>query len=117
MKNRAAIDAIVAGEVASRTLDELSTLLNENEVGYAPIFSIADVFADPQFAAREAIVSVDDAELGPVKMQAVVPRFSHSPGRVTRTGPAPGEHNDEVFGDWLGLDADARDALRAGGVI
>ena len=117
VKHRAAIDAIVADEVASRTLDELSALLNAHEVGYAPIFSIADIFADPHYAAREAIISIDDADLGPVKMQAVVPRFTNSPGRVTRTGPSPGQHNDEVFGDWLGLDATARDALRAKGVI
>ena len=117
VKNRVVIDAIVSDEVLKRTLDELSSLLEAHEVGYAPIFSIADVFADPHYAARESIVSVDDRELGPVKMQAVAPRFSRTPGRITRTGPTIGEHNDEVFGNWLGLSEDERSALAAKGVI
>jgi crotonobetainyl-CoA:carnitine CoA-transferase CaiB-like acyl-CoA transferase len=117
VKNRAAIDAVVAGEVGARTMAELAALLDAHEVGYAPIFSISDIFADPHFVAREAIVTVDDDELGPVKMQAVTPRFSQTPGRVTRAGPSIGEHNDEVYGDWLGLSEDERRRLAAQRVI
>ena len=111
VRNREAIDAIVADEVGKRTLAEMTALLESKEVGSSPINSIADIFADPHFAARDAIVSVDDAELGPVKMQAVVPRYSRTPGRVTRPGPLMGEHNDEIFGEWLGLSEAERATL------
>lgn len=117
VRNRAEIDAIVATEVGARTSAELAALLEAHEVGYSPIFSIADIFADPHFAAREAIVTVEDTELGPVKMQAVTPRFSETPGKVTRAGPAVGEHNDEIYGGWLGIDDDERRKLAAQGVI
>ena len=117
VRNRADIDAIVAEEVSHRQSDELKALLDEHEVGSSLIYSIADIFADPHFAAREAIVTVEDAELGPVKMQNVVPRYSATPGRVTRTGPCVGEHNEEIYGGWLGLDADERERLAAARVI
>jgi crotonobetainyl-CoA:carnitine CoA-transferase CaiB-like acyl-CoA transferase len=56
-------------------------------LGFSPIQDIADVFADPQIQARQAIVPVPDPELGEVRMQAVVPRFSATPGEVRRAGP------------------------------
>ena len=55
--------------------------------------------------------------VGPVPMPNVVPRFSETPGAIRHTGPALGEHNDDVYGNLLGLDQAERDALRADGVI
>jgi crotonobetainyl-CoA:carnitine CoA-transferase CaiB-like acyl-CoA transferase len=101
--NRDALDAIIGGELEKRTIDELRTLLDGHEVGFSPVCTIEDVFADPHVAAREAIVTVDDDELGPVRMQGVVPRFSRTPGRVARAGPALGENNDDVYANLLGL--------------
>ncbi|MDE2363758.1 MAG: CoA transferase [Hyphomicrobiales bacterium] len=117
VKNRAAIDSIVAEEVGKRTSGELTALLDAHEVGSSLIYSIADIFADPHFAAREAIVTVEDAELGPVKMQNVVPRYSNTPGCVTRTGPGLGEHNSEIFGELLGLAPEDLQRLAAKRVI
>jgi crotonobetainyl-CoA:carnitine CoA-transferase CaiB-like acyl-CoA transferase len=98
--NRDALDEIVGSAVAALTMADLRALLEAHEVGFSPIHDIADVFADPHFAAREALVTVQDSELGAVRMQNVVPRFSATPGEVRRAGPALGEHNDEV---WRGL--------------
>ena len=117
VRARGALDSIIAAEVAARGTGELQALLTQHEVGYAPVNSIAHIFADPHFAARETIVRVPDAELGSVAMQNVVPRFRDAPGRVVRTGPSHGEHNDEIYGDWLGLSPDEREALAAEGVI
>jgi crotonobetainyl-CoA:carnitine CoA-transferase CaiB-like acyl-CoA transferase len=100
---RDAIDAIVGDAIGALTLTELRERLEAHEVGFSPIHDIADVFADPQMIAREAIVSVPDSELGSVRMQAVVPRFSDSPARVRAAGPALGEHNEAVWHE-LGFD-------------
>jgi crotonobetainyl-CoA:carnitine CoA-transferase CaiB-like acyl-CoA transferase len=116
VKNYLELDAIVGGAIGKLTLAELREKLTRHEVGFSPIYDIADVFADPQFAARRAIVSVPDAELGSVRMQGVVPRFSETPGVVRHAGPAMGQHNEEVYGG-LGLSPAEIAALRARKVI
>ena len=97
-------------------MERLRERIEAHEVGFSPINDIADVFADPQFVAREALVTVTDSELGAVRMQDVVPRFSQTPGRLRSSGPALGQHNDET---WAALcyDRGQIDELRAAGVI
>jgi crotonobetainyl-CoA:carnitine CoA-transferase CaiB-like acyl-CoA transferase len=109
------IDAIVAAAIERLTLAELGERLVAHEVGFSPIHDIADVFADPQMQARDAIVRVPDTELGEVRMQAVVPRFSEAACAVRAAGPALDEHGDEVWAE-LGYDDRERAALKAAGV-
>ena len=116
VKNYLSLDEIVGAAVGKLTLAQLRETLTRHEVGFSPIYDIADVFDDPQFTARQAIVSVPDGELGPVRMQGVVPRFSETPGAVRRAGPSIGEHNDEVYGG-LGLTATEIAGLKARKVI
>jgi crotonobetainyl-CoA:carnitine CoA-transferase CaiB-like acyl-CoA transferase len=116
VKNFREIDAIVADAIAQMSLDELRTTLHAHEVGFSPIYDAADIFADPHFQARKTIVSVPDEELGDVRMQCVVPRFSETPVAVRRAGPSLGQHNDEVFAA-LGLSAAEIARLRAAKTI
>lgn len=116
VQNYRLLDEIVGGAIGRLTLAELAQTLAHHEVGFSPIYDIADVFADPQIAARQAIVSVPDDELGQVRMQGVVPRFSETPAKVRHAGPAIGQHNDEVYGG-LGLSAAEIAALRDRKVI
>jgi len=114
---RAVVDARVGGWTGRRSLAELRELLDAAEVPNSPIYSIADIFEDPQYAARGTLTAVDDPILGHVRMQAPVPRLSETPARVPRPAPEVGEHNAEIYGELLGLDADALEGLRAEGVI
>ena len=61
-------------------------------------------------------MSVPDEELGEVRMQCVVPRFSETPVSVRRAGPSLGQHNDEIYGA-LGLTAEEIERLRAAKII
>lgn len=117
VRHRDEIDAIVAQWVATKTMAELIALLDDAQVGFGPINSIDRVFDDAQFKAREAIVPIPDTDLGTVRMQNVVPRFSRTPGAIRCAGPSLGEHNSEIYGDWLGLSPEERQQLRAEGVI
>ena len=114
--NRDAIDARVSAAIAALTLAELRERLEQAEVGFSSINDIADVFADPQMIAREAIVKVADAELGEVRMQGVVPRFSATPGAVRSAGPSIGQHNDEVWRAY-GLNEDEIADMRRQSII
>jgi crotonobetainyl-CoA:carnitine CoA-transferase CaiB-like acyl-CoA transferase len=114
--HRAELDQILATEIAKHRIDELDRMLEAHEVGFSPIYDIADIFQDAHFAAREAIVSVPDEELGMVRMQSVVPAFSGTPCAVRHAGPSLGQHNQDVFRQ-LGLTDAQMDGLRAAGVI
>jgi crotonobetainyl-CoA:carnitine CoA-transferase CaiB-like acyl-CoA transferase len=112
-----AINAIVGDWVRQHTAAEVEAILVAAQVPVTRAHSIADIAADPHYAAREDIVSVDDPVIGAVRMQAVYPRLSETPGRIQRGAPPLGEHNDEVYGSLLGLSADERASLQADGVI
>lgn len=116
LRHRAELDALIAAEIGRHTLAELGAMLDAHQVGFSPIYDIADIFADPHFKARQAIIEVPDTELGTLRMQSVVPAFSRTPGAVRQAGPALGEHNREVYGA-LGLDEVEIAELGAQGVI
>ncbi|MFI6691983.1 CaiB/BaiF CoA transferase family protein [Streptomyces sp. NPDC050433] len=92
--------------VAERTAADCLAAFTGAEVVASRVFSAADIADDPVYAEREDIVTVEDADLGPVRMQAALPHFRRHPGRVWRTGPALGQDNHLVYREWLGLDED-----------
>ena len=111
------INAIVADWVKQHDATELEAVLVAAEVPVTRAHSIADIAADPHYAARNDIVEVDDPTIGPLRMQAVYPRLSETPGRIQRGAPKLGAHNREVYGGVLGL-SDAEIAeLEGEGVI
>jgi formyl-CoA transferase len=89
----------------------------ELEVVASPIFSMADIAASRTYAEREAIVTVEDVDLGPIRMQNVVPKLAHHGGRVWRPGPQLGEDNELVYRKGLGMSAERYAALQAEGTI
>ena len=114
---RREVDARVAAWTARFSLAELCARLDAAEVPNSPIYSIADIFADPQYRARGTLATVDDPVVGPVRVPAPVPRFSETPARPLPPAPSLGEHNQEVYGGLLGLGAAELAALRLEGVI
>jgi crotonobetainyl-CoA:carnitine CoA-transferase CaiB-like acyl-CoA transferase len=115
--NRDAIDQVVGDWTGSQEMDELVARLNQAEIPCSPIYSIADIFKDHQYLAREAIIAIDHASAGTIKMPAVIPRLSNSPGRVRWPGRAIGEDTDAILSENLGMTRDQLTSLRKGGVI
>src|SRR3546814_4889533 len=70
------------------------------------IYDAEDMLTDPHFAAREAIVMVEDPELGPVPMQGVFPKLSRTPSSIRRLAPRTvGQDTQEILERWLGASA------------
>jgi formyl-CoA transferase len=111
------LDATIAEWSSTIGADELLELLHSNGVPAGRIFRAKDMFADPHFAAREAIVKLAHPDLGEFAMHNVAPKLSQTPGRVRHVGPELGEHNEEIYHGLLGLDDDAMSSLRSAGVI
>ena len=113
----ARIDDAISAWTSKLGQNEVLQAMENAEVPAGRIYTAADIAADPHYAAREDIVTVDDPTIGPVKMPAVYPRLSKTPGRVARGAPKLGEHNEDVYCGLLGMSAEDLAALRAGGVI
>lgn len=111
------VDAVVAEWVATKTLAEAIAVFDDAEVAAAPVYDIEDLVADEQLRHRGVFVAVEDSQLGRVTVQAPVPRFSGADGRIDHLGPTLGEHNDEIYGNLLGLLPAELDELRARGVL
>ena len=117
VENRDAIDAEVAAWMRTQQTDPALELLRSHRVVAGKINRIEDVFSDAHVAARKAIETVVDNQLGPIRMPAPTPKLSDTPGRIRWAGQMHGAANDDVFADWLGMSRDEIDALRAQNII
>ncbi|MGB6102836.1 MAG: CoA transferase [Pusillimonas sp.] len=115
--NRQEIETIMENWFLAHDLHDASSILAAHEVSFSPVYDIQDIVADPHFIERQMIIPIQDEELGQVKMQNVVPRFSRTPGKVWRAGPSVGQHNEDVYGKELGLTQAEREALSERNII
>ena len=111
------LDSMVGGWILERPLDEVIAAFEKAEAAVAPIYDISQIMDDPQFQALQSIVTVDDPELGPLKMQNVMFRLSETPGEVRWAGRPKGRDNADVYQTLLGLDDERLRDLSAKGVI
>jgi crotonobetainyl-CoA:carnitine CoA-transferase CaiB-like acyl-CoA transferase len=111
------LDSFVGGWIAIHELDEVITKFEEAQAAVAPVYDIAQIMDDPQYKALGSIVSIDDPDLGPVKMQNVMFRMSGTPGRIQWAGRSLGEDNQTVYRDELGLSDVEIEALSKDGVV
>lgn len=117
-ENQLELDDLIGGWTRTLGVDQLEALMTRHSIPAGRVYTAKEMFADPHFAAREAIVAVDNPDFGKVRMQAPMPRLSETPSAIRRVAPRfPGEHNAEVYGEQLGLDEAALKALQANGVI
>jgi len=116
-KNADELEALIAEWIAEHDFEDGFSILDGAGVPAGGIYNAAEIAADPHFAAREDIISVDHPTIGPVKMPGIVPKFSETPGRVDWAGPDLGEHSDAIYEDLLGLDDAALCALRERGIV
>ena len=102
-RNQEELDDLINAWTETFTVDDLEALMIEHGVPAGRIFDAEDMLADPHFAAREAIITLDDPELGPVPMQGTFPKLSRTPSTVRRNAPVEvGQDTEEIKRRWLG---------------
>jgi len=118
-RNQDELDKIIGDWAAQRQPDDIIETLSAAGVISGPINTVAEVVRDPQLQARGMLVEHFDEGIGRnVLGPGVIPVLSETPGSVRNAGPAqPGQHNDEVYGDLLGLTADEIAELKFQGVL
>ncbi len=110
------VNKIVAQWVASLDCEAVLARCAKGGVPASLIFSIADIFDDPQYRARGNI-KMTDLRVGTIAVPDVVPRLSETPGRIRWLGEGLGARNDEIYKDLLELTGAEIDDLRISGVI
>jgi len=111
------LNRILAEWILAQPEDLLRSKLDDAKLAYSFIYSIEDIMNDPHYKARESIATVEHPRIGPVKMAGVFPRFAGRAAKPITPAPDLGEHNAEIYGEWLGLSAAELDALRGRGVL
>lgn len=97
------IDCAISDWVKTKTYDEAYQAMIEAEVPTGPVYSIADIVKDEQYIARGLFEEVEIEPGDTVKIPAVLPKLSATPGGTDWIGPKLGEHNEEIYCGFLGL--------------
>jgi crotonobetainyl-CoA:carnitine CoA-transferase CaiB-like acyl-CoA transferase len=116
-KNMDEVDGVVQGWCKERTVEEAVAALNKFQVPCSPVPTFDQVASDPQLLSRDMIVEVDQPVSGKVKLIGSVYKMSKTPGDPKKIIPAVGEHNEEIYGGLLGIDAQEMQKLKEESVI
>lgn len=117
VNNAAELDAFIEEWASERTTKQAIAEMEAADAIVGPIYDMGDIFEDEQYEARDDITEVEDDELGTLRTANTVPKFSRTPGSVEHAGPRHGQHNEEVYLDELGLDAETYERLQEEGVV
>ena len=110
------LDAAVAAWIAARPTDEVVAEFEKAQAAISRVYDVRGVLADPQYQALGTVRTVDDAELGPVRMQNVLFRMSETPGGIRWPGRPHGADTDEVLAK-VGVTREQLAALREAGIV
>ena len=110
------IDEAIQTWCSTRRIDAALALLQAADVPVSKIYSVRDMLQDPQFLARQMFEQHLFNDGTPIKLPAVTPKLSETPGGTRWIGPVLGEHTDEVLTE-LGYSAEQIAALREDGVL
>jgi formyl-CoA transferase len=91
------LDRVIGAWIGERSLDEAMQVLTDYGVPAGPVYSIADIAADPQYQTRDMLLEVTDERVGRILMPGVVPRLTVTPGSVRWPGPDLGADTDKVL--------------------
>lgn len=108
---------IIGEWVKGLTAEEGLSLLDEAGIPVDLVRNIAELAEDKHMLEREAVMPFYDPQKGRVLIPGVFPKLKGSPGRVEFLGARLGEHNREIYGDFLGLSPQKIDELEETGVI
>ena len=118
LEHRHDVNEIVRDWCGSLAREELLERCFAAGAPAGPLNTIADIFGDRQFHARQNLVAIEDEDIGEtIIVPSVIPRLSETPGRIQRLGPKLGEHTEQVLTDLLGEDDEQIEQLRSQRVI
>lgn len=117
VRNMDAVDELVSNFARTRTKQVLFELLIERQIPCAPVRELAEVVADPHLCERRAVEAIDHPLYGRMVLPNSALRFDGLDPLPILPSRELGADNADIYGGWLGLDADARRQLEMDAVI
>ena len=117
MKRIEATEEILGGWVAERDADEVVSIMRDAGLPCAKVATIDEVVEDPQIRHRDMLVEIDHPTVGKLPMHGLNVHFSETRETIRRPPPLLGQHNEEIYGDWLGIGSDEIARLAERGII
>ena len=117
VENRDLLIPMIQEKFMSAPRDHWLTELRDIGVPCAPVYTIDEVFADPQIRHRNMLVEMNHPEIGNIKQIGAPLKFSESPCQLELPPPTLGEHTDEVLKDLCGYSSTEVDRLREKGIV
>ena len=116
--NQLELDELINAWTRTLTVDALDALMTQCSIPAGRVYRAPEMIADPHFQAREAIIDVETERYGTLKMQNAFPKLSVTPSSVRHPAPSKvGQHNEDVFGELLGMSTHDIEALQAAGIM
>lgn len=100
----------------TKTRDEWFEQLRQKDIPVAKVYSLDEVFTDPQVLHRRMVIEEDDATVGKVRQVGIAIKLSATPGEIRSLSPVLGEHTEQVLGE-LGYNREGIDRLRQEGTV
>jgi crotonobetainyl-CoA:carnitine CoA-transferase CaiB-like acyl-CoA transferase len=116
VEHEAEIDAVIEAWCGGQDSASVLARLEEARVPSGPIYNVADMIKDPHYVARGLFEEVSVGQ-GSLKIPAMVPRLSNTPGQTHWAGPEVGAFNQQVYGEWLGMSDRDIEQLKEQGII
>jgi CoA:oxalate CoA-transferase len=116
-ENQRELSEILTAELVKKTTAEWIEIFEKQDIPYSRINNIKEICEDKVIRHRNMLVTIDQPDVGPVRIAGSPIRLSETPGRVENPAPLLGEHSEEVLRTILGYDPTQIEALKAEGVI
>src|SRR6476661_8428268 len=117
VKHADMIDAPVAEWIGARSMDEVSAAFQAAGAALAPVYDVEQLMNDPHVMERDMITTIDDEDLGPLRMQNLIFRMAGTPGSIRHGGRRLGQDTAGVLDELLGISDEKLDELRDNGVV
>jgi len=116
-QNREFVNQIVNEWVKERSVTEIIELCDQAELVTSPIMTLQDLIEDAHIKEREMVVDIDHPIAGRTKITGIPAKCSLTPAKHRRPAPLLGQHNYEIYREWLGISQEEIDSLKEKGVI
>jgi crotonobetainyl-CoA:carnitine CoA-transferase CaiB-like acyl-CoA transferase len=116
-QNAEVLNEVIENWTRGKTVKEAVEILNREGIVATPIYDFDQILADGHIQERGMIADVEHPASGKLKLFGVPAKFSKTPGSVRMPSPMLGQHNEEIYGDWLGFSAEKIESLKVEEII